>query len=68
MEIFNHKKKITVRYPNGKTDKVPSVLLNTLIETKMVTEFKRKDGWVVIGLDAIRGMNSGEAPRKERRH
>jgi len=68
MELFRHKRLISVRLQDGSIDNVPKPLLNTMIETHEITEFKRKDGWVVIGRDAIRGMDSGQMPGKERRH
>jgi hypothetical protein len=38
-----------------------------MIETHKIIEFKRKEGWVVIGSDAMRGMDHGQLPDKERR-
>lgn len=67
MGVFRLRKLIQVRYPDGQVDKVPLPLLNTMIETQKIVEFKRKGGWVVIGRDAIRGMNHGHLPGKERR-
>jgi hypothetical protein len=67
MGIFRLRKLIPVRYADGHVDKIPSPLLNTLIETHKIIEFKRKEGWVVVGSDAIRGMDHGQLRRKERR-
>ena len=67
MGVFRLGKLITVRYSDGQIDKVPMPLLNTMIETHKIVEFKRKEGWVVIGTDPIRGMNHGQIPDKERR-
>lgn len=67
MGVFRLRKLIPVRYPDGQVDKIPLPLLNTMIETHKIIEFKRKEGWVVIGSDAIRGMNHGQLPGKERR-
>jgi hypothetical protein len=67
MGVFKLRKLIPVRYTDGHVDKIPSPLLNTLIETHQITEFKRKEGWIVVGSDAIRGMNNGQLRGKERR-
>lgn len=67
MGVFRLRKLIPVRYPDGQVDKIPLPLLNTMIETHKITEFKRKDCWVVIGRDAVRGINHGRPSGKERR-
>ena len=67
MGVFRLKKLITVRYADGHVDNIPSPLLNTLIETHQIVEFKRKEGWIVVGSDAIRNMNHGRLREKERR-
>ncbi len=67
MGVFRLRKLIPVRYPDGQVDKVPLPMLNILIEAHKIIEFKRKEGWVVIGNDAIRGMNHGRPSSKERR-
>ena len=67
MGAFRLRKLIPVRYPDGQVDKIPRPLLNTMIETHIIIEFKRKEGWVVIGRDAVRGMNHGQLSGKERR-
>jgi hypothetical protein len=67
MGVFRMRRLVPVRYPDGRLDKVPPQLLNTMIETHKIVEFKRKEGWVVIGSDAIRGMDHGELEGRERR-
>ena len=67
MGVFGLRKLITVRYPDGQIDKIPRPLLNTMIETHKITGFKRKEGWVVIGKDAIRGMDHGYLQGRDRR-
>lgn len=67
MGVFRLRKMIPVRYPDGHVDKIPSLLLNTLIETQKITEFKRKEGWVVVSGAAIRGTNHGQFRDRERR-
>lgn len=67
MGVFRLRKLIPVRYTDGRVDKVPPPVLNTLIEAHKITEFKRREGWVVIGRDTIRGMNHVRPDNKERR-
>jgi len=67
MGVFRLRQLITVRYPDGQVDKIPKTLLNTSIETHKIIEFKRKDGWVVVGRDSIRGMDQGYFDGKDRR-
>ena len=67
MGVFRLRRLIQVRYPDGQVDKIPPPLLNTMIETHKIIEFKRKEGWVVIGSGAIRGMDHGQLSGKERR-
>jgi hypothetical protein len=67
MGVFRLRKLIPVRYADGHLDKIPSPLLNTLIETHQIIEFKRKEGWVVVGNSSIRGMNHGYLHGKDRR-
>jgi hypothetical protein len=67
MGIFRLRRLIPVRYHDGQVDKVPLPLLNTLVETHKIIEFKREEGWIEIGSDAIRGMNHGRLYGKERR-
>lgn len=67
MGVFRLRKLIPVRYADGHVDKVPSPLLNTLIETHQIIEFKRDEGWVVVGSDTLRGMTHGQRRGKERR-
>ena len=67
MGVFKLRKLIPVRYADGHVDKIPSPLLNTLIETHQITEFKREEGWIAVGSDTVRGMNPGQLRGKERR-
>jgi hypothetical protein len=67
MGVFRLRRLIPVRYADGRVDKIPLPLLNTMIETHRIVEFKRKEGWVVIGTGAIRGMDHGQGPKKDRR-
>ena len=67
MGVFRLRRLIPVRYSDGHVDKIPSPLLNTLIETHQIMAFKRKESLIVIGIDAIRGMDHGQLRGKERR-
>lgn len=67
MGVLRLRKLIQVRYPDGQIDKIPMPLLNTLIETHKIAEFKRKEGWVMVGSDPIRGMDHGQRSGNERR-
>ena len=67
MRTFRLRRLVPVRYSDGQVDKIPAPLLNTMIETHRIVEFKRKEGWVVIDRDAIRGMNHGQLSGRERR-
>ena len=67
MGVFRLRRLIPVRYSDGQIDKIPMSLLNTMIEAHKIVEFKRKEGWVAIDTDPIRGMDHGQLPDKERR-
>lgn len=45
---------IQVKYPNNTFDFVKVNILDNLIESGAVVEFKRTSGWVSIGVDQIR--------------
>ena len=47
---------IRVMYDNGKFDMVKPQLLNSLLESRKVSSFKRSSGWVVVGRDPVRCM------------
>jgi hypothetical protein len=48
---------IRVMYDDGKFDMVKPQMLDTLLETKRITSFKRDKGWTVIGRDTIRSRS-----------
>ena len=50
---------IQVLYPDNRYDYVNEHLLQGLIESKEIAEFKRTSGWVTIGLDPVRQFNRG---------
>jgi len=45
---------IQVNYPDNRFDYVKEQILDTLIETKQISRFRRSSGWVTLGLDPIR--------------
>ncbi len=49
---------IPVMYKNGKMGYVDHYNLDKLINTRQIIKFRRADGWVIIGFDAIRVNDS----------
>ena len=47
---------IRVMYEDGRFDMIKPQLLETLLQNNTVTSFKRSEGWVVVGRDAIRSV------------
>jgi len=45
---------IQVKYPDNRYDYVKNNILDIMIESNNITEFKRSTGWVKIGVDPIR--------------
>lgn len=45
---------IQVNYPDNRFDYVKDKILDTLIETRQISRFRRSSGWVTLGLDPIR--------------
>jgi len=58
---------IRVMYPDGKTEMVRPPLLNLLIKRERIQQFRRANGWSVIGQDPIRLNQSSDYPGPERR-
>ena len=58
---------IRVRYPDGATRMVRPQLLNQLIHTRMISEFRRSNGWVRLGVDPVRLGVGSEYRGAERR-
>lgn len=52
---------IRVMYEDGRFDMVKPNLLESLLQNNTVTSFKRSEGWVVVGRDAIRSSQSSQA-------
>jgi hypothetical protein len=53
-------------YKNNKYDMVNSIFLDYLVEEGKIKKFLRSQGWVVVGVDSIRGMG-GSYDGPERR-
>jgi hypothetical protein len=45
---------IQVNYPDNRFDFVKDNILDTLIEKKLITRFRRSSGWVTLGFDPVR--------------
>ena len=45
---------IQVNYTDNRFDFVKDHILDTLIEKKQITRFRRSSGWVTLGLDPVR--------------
>jgi hypothetical protein len=50
---------IRVMYDDGRFDMVKPGMLDNLLNSQVVTSFKRNNGWVVVGRDAIRSSSRG---------
>jgi hypothetical protein len=58
---------IAVKYADGTTDRVQTMLLDRLIRSGAITRFRRTSGWVVIGKDPIRQQGQKTDVARERR-
>ncbi|HKJ05424.1 MAG TPA: hypothetical protein VJ974_07505 [Geopsychrobacteraceae bacterium] len=58
---------IRVMYHDGKTEMVRQPLLRHLIKTWDIQKFRRNDGWVLPGVDAIREHRRQPYDGKDRR-
>ena len=45
---------IYVKYPNGGYEIVKNNILDSLINSNKIVEFKRASGWVKVGVDPLR--------------
>jgi len=50
---------IHVQYSDSRYDMVKEFWLDELIENKRIIKFRRRDSWVVIGVDPVRKPKSG---------
>ena len=51
---------IRVMYDDGRFDMVKPQVLESLLQSNTVTSFKRAEGWVVVGRDAIRNSHPAQ--------
>lgn len=58
---------IRVRYDDDRFDMVRPGILDRLLEAGKVREFRRKDGWVMPGIDNLRCRNRNDYCGPERR-
>jgi len=58
---------IRVKYPNGVTEMVRPPLLRHLINSEKISEFRRSDGWVVLGQGSLRSRQHVAYQGEERR-
>jgi len=58
---------IRVKYPNGTTGMVRPTLLTQLIRSQKIVEFRRAEGWVVLGEGRIRGNHRTDFEGEDRR-
>ncbi len=45
---------IQVIYPDDRYDYVKEFMLDELIESQKITRFRRRSGWVTLGVDPVR--------------
>jgi len=58
---------IRVMYSDGRFDMVKPGMLDSLLNSQVVTSFKRNTGWAVVGRDVIRSSSRGNYRGMERR-
>ncbi len=58
---------IPVMYKDGKMGYEDHYKIDRLINTRQIIKFRRADGWVIIGVDAIRISDSGHRVTERRR-
>ena len=58
---------IQVRYPDNRFDYVKDSMLQMLIESRAITQFRRSSGWVTVGVDPLRQFqrNFSHTPDEE---
>lgn len=54
-------------YPNGKYNMVQDLYLGNYIELDKILKFEKRDGWVTIGIDPIRGTGGTYCGQERRR-
>lgn len=58
---------IRVMYPDGKTEMVRPPLLDLLIKRERIQQFRRDNGWSVLGQDPLRRSQLNDYQGAERR-
>ena len=58
---------IQVKYRDGIMDMIQTYMLQSMIATNKVVQFKRSSGWVTVGIDPLRGPKTNEHLGHERR-
>lgn len=58
---------IRIKYHNDKFDYIKPWFLDRLIKANRIQAFCRKTGWVVMGMDRIRGRDNSDYQGPERR-
>ncbi len=59
---------IQVMYPDNNYDYVKDFILNDLIETEKIVRFRRRTGWISLGVDPVRSRSLKPYQGEERRH
>lgn len=67
MGFFKQSAKINVVYKNGVKDRISPALLTTLLASRQIQKFERRDGWAQVGTDPIRAGGYTDYPGDERR-
>jgi len=67
MAFLRRSTKINVVYKNGVKDRISPALLGTLIDSKQIDQFERRDGWARVGLDPLRGSGGISYEGEDRR-
>jgi hypothetical protein len=58
---------IQVGYDDDKYDYVKDFMLEPLIQTRAISKFRRRTGWVHIGVDPVRSQREDDYTGEERR-
>ena len=58
---------IRAMYKNGRYDMLKPIMLDRLIISGRIKKFLRRDGWVEIGINKIRGMGGNNYDGPDRR-
>ena len=67
MAPFKYDNRINVVFANGMSDRISPSLLDSLIRSRRIERFERAEGWVDIGVEALRGMGGPKYEGSDRR-